>query len=39
MPVENEILFQASAAEALLDPQLRANFRRAMDGREVVKLR
>lgn len=32
MHAENEILFRDSAAKALLDPQLRANFRRAMDG-------
>jgi L-lactate dehydrogenase complex protein LldF len=30
--VENEVIFRDSAAKALLDPQLRANFRRAMDG-------
>ena len=30
--VETEVLFRHSAAKALLDPQLRANFRRAMDG-------
>jgi L-lactate dehydrogenase complex protein LldF len=29
---ENEIHFRDAAAKALLDPQLRANFRRAMDG-------
>jgi L-lactate dehydrogenase complex protein LldF len=29
---EKEILFRDAAAQALLDPQLRANFRRAMDG-------
>jgi L-lactate dehydrogenase complex protein LldF len=29
---ESEILFREAAAQALLDPQLRANFRRAMDG-------
>jgi L-lactate dehydrogenase complex protein LldF len=29
---EKEIHFRAAAAKALLDPQLRANFRRAMDG-------
>ena len=32
MHAENEIHFRDSAAKALLDPQLRANFRRAMDG-------
>ena len=32
MHAEREILFRESAAAALLDPQLRANFRRAMDG-------
>ena len=34
MSVENltEIHFRDAAAKALLDPQLRANFRRAMDG-------
>lgn len=32
MHAETEILFRESAAEALRDPQLRANFRRAMDG-------
>ena len=32
MHAESEILFRESAAKALLDPQLRANFRRAMDG-------
>ncbi len=32
MHAESEILFRDSAAKALLDPQLRANFRRAMDG-------
>ena len=32
MHAETEILFRDSAAKALLDPQLRANFRRAMDG-------
>jgi len=30
--VENEVIFRDAAAKALLDPQLRANFRRAMDG-------
>jgi L-lactate dehydrogenase complex protein LldF len=29
---ENEVSFRDAAAQALLDPQLRANFRRAMDG-------
>src|SRR5664279_1110637 len=32
VPAEKEILFRDAAAQALLDPQLRANFRRAMDG-------
>ncbi len=32
MHAETDILFRESAAKALLDPQLRANFRRAMDG-------
>ena len=32
MHAENEVSFRDAAAEALLDPQLRANFRRAMDG-------
>jgi L-lactate dehydrogenase complex protein LldF len=32
MHVESEISFRDPAAKALLDPQLRANFRRAMDG-------
>jgi L-lactate dehydrogenase complex protein LldF len=32
MHAENEIVFRDAAAKALLDPQLRANFRRAMDG-------
>ncbi|GLH72254.1 4Fe-4S ferredoxin [Geothrix limicola] len=32
MHVESEIHFRDAAAKALLDPQLRANFRRAMDG-------
>ena len=32
MHAEHEIHFRDSAAKALLDPQLRANFRRAMDG-------
>lgn len=32
MSVEHEIHFRDAAAKALLDPQLRANFRRAMDG-------
>ena len=32
MHAETEISFRDSAAKALLDPQLRANFRRAMDG-------
>lgn len=32
MHAESDILFRDSAAKALLDPQLRANFRRAMDG-------
>ena len=32
MHAEKEVLFRDSAAKALLDPQLRANFRRAMDG-------
>ena len=32
MHAEHEVLFRDSAAKALLDPQLRANFRRAMDG-------
>lgn len=32
MHAETEIHFRESAAKALLDPQLRANFRRAMDG-------
>src|SRR5664279_1621439 len=29
---ETEVSFRDAAAQALLDPQLRANFRRAMDG-------
>lgn len=32
MHAEHEIHFRDAAAKALLDPQLRANFRRAMDG-------
>ena len=32
MHAEKEIHFRDAAAKALLDPQLRANFRRAMDG-------
>ena len=32
MHAEHDIIFRDSAAKALLDPQLRANFRRAMDG-------
>ncbi len=32
MHAEHDILFRDAAAQALLDPQLRANFRRAMDG-------
>ncbi|WP_243321314.1 LutB/LldF family L-lactate oxidation iron-sulfur protein [Geothrix sp. SG200] len=32
MHAENEIHFRDAAAKALQDPQLRANFRRAMDG-------
>ena len=32
MHAEGEIHFRDAAAKALLDPQLRANFRRAMDG-------
>jgi L-lactate dehydrogenase complex protein LldF len=32
VPVETEVHFREAAAKALLDPQLRANFRRAMDG-------
>lgn len=32
MHAEKEILFRDAATQALLDPQLRANFRRAMDG-------
>ncbi|MEI6592309.1 MAG: LutB/LldF family L-lactate oxidation iron-sulfur protein [Holophagaceae bacterium] len=32
MHAETDILFRESAAKALLDPHLRANFRRAMDG-------
>jgi L-lactate dehydrogenase complex protein LldF len=32
VPAETEISFRDAAAQALLDPQLRANFRRAMDG-------
>src|SRR5664279_6028288 len=32
MSSQNEVIFRDAAAQALLDPQLRANFRRAMDG-------
>ncbi len=32
MHAETEVSFRDAAAKALLDPQLRANFRRAMDG-------
>ena len=32
MHAETEVFFRDAAAKALLDPQLRANFRRAMDG-------